>query len=53
MDRELAIAQMQADGVESQQERESKARMQAIDLSNRNALFSAEASLKVNQGSGI
>jgi hypothetical protein len=53
MDRELAIAQMQNDGIESQAERESKARMQAIDLSNKNALFSAEAALKVNQGSGI
>lgn len=53
MERELAIAQMQSDGIESQAERESKARMQAIDLSNKNALFNAEAALKVNQGSGI
>ena len=53
MDRELAIAQMNADGTLSREEMASKARMQAIDLSNKNALFSAEASLKVNQGSGI
>jgi hypothetical protein len=53
VERELAIAQMQADGVESQAERESKARLQAIDLSNKNALFSAEAAIKVRQGSGI
>jgi hypothetical protein len=53
MDRELAIAKMDSDGILTREEIASKARMQAIDLSNKNSLFNAEASLRVNTGAGI
>lgn len=53
MERELAIAKMQQDGQMTADELASKERLQSIKLSNDNALFNAEAALKVSQGSGI
>ncbi len=51
--REVEIAKMERDAMESQAERDSKERMQAIDLTNDRQLFNAEAQLKMQQGSGI
>lgn len=53
MDRELAIAQMSQDGQESELERQSRERLQAVNLDVKTQLFNAEAALKVQQGSGI
>lgn len=53
VDRELAIAQMAQDGQESELERQSKERLQAVNLDVKTQLFSAEAAIKVKQGSGI
>ena len=53
MDRELAIAQMSQDGQESELERQSRERLQAVNLDVKTQLFNAEAALKVRQGSGI
>jgi hypothetical protein len=51
--REIEINKMDRDAMESAAERASKERMQAIDLSNDRELFNAEATLKIQQGSGI
>jgi hypothetical protein len=53
IDRELAIAQMSQDGQESELERQSKERLQAVQLDVKTQLFSAEAAIKARQGSGI
>ena len=53
LEREVVIAKMNQDGVLTQEEIASKERLQTIKISNDNALFNAEAALKVNQGSGI
>jgi hypothetical protein len=53
LEREIVIAKMNQDGVLTQEEIASKERLQAIKISNDNALFNAEAALKVSQGSGI
>lgn len=52
-DRELAIAKMEQDGVLSQEERQSKERLEMIKIDNSRQLFNAEAAIKVRQGSGI
>lgn len=53
MDRELAIAGMQQDGVMTQMEIESKERLQAIKLDVENQRFNSEVALKSRMGSGI
>lgn len=53
IDRELAIAGMQQDGILTREELQSKERLQAIDLDVKTQLFSAEAAIKARQGSGI
>jgi hypothetical protein len=53
LDRELAIIGMQQDGIESQEERASKERLQAIALDQKAQLFNAEAAIKARHGSGI
>jgi hypothetical protein len=53
MQRELEISKMQQDGIENQAERESRERMQAIDLDRKGQLFNAEAAIKLREGSGI
>lgn len=53
VDRELAIAGMQQDGILSREELQSKERLQAISLDQKAQLFNAEAAIKVRQGSGI
>ena len=53
LERELAIAKMNQDGVLSQEERQSRERLEMIKIDNERQLFNAEAAIKVRQGSGI
>lgn len=53
LQRELAIAKLNQDGVLTREEIQSKERLQAINLDVKTQLFNSEAALKVQQGSGI
>lgn len=53
LQREIAMAEMNQDGVESKLDRESKERMDMLKLDSERQLFTAEASLRVNTGAGI
>jgi hypothetical protein len=53
MQRELAFAKMQQDGLLTKEEIASRERMKMIDIDNDRQLFNAEAAIKVRQGSGI
>lgn len=53
LNRELAIASLEQDGILTRAELESKERLQSISLDQKAQLFNAEAALKVQQGSGI
>lgn len=53
MDREIAIARMEQDGIETQAERESKERLKMIDISDGRERFNAEMYAKQKYGSGI
>lgn len=51
--RELAIARMNQDGVTTQEERESKERLELIKIEDGRERFNAEMSVKAQMGSGI
>jgi hypothetical protein len=53
MQRELAFAKMEQDGLLTKEEIASRERMKMIDIDNDRQLFNAEAAIKVRQGSGI
>lgn len=53
VDRELAIAGMEQDGILTRSEQQSKERLQAIKLDADAQKFNAEMAVKVRQGSGI
>lgn len=53
LERELAIAKMEQDGVMTREEMERKERLEMIKLTNDRELFNAEMAVKVRQGSGI
>jgi hypothetical protein len=53
LDRELTIAKMETDGLESAEERMSRERLKAMELDSKHSLFNAEAALAVRTGSGI
>ncbi len=53
MDRELAIAKLQQDGILTKEEIASKERISAINIDSKHQLFNAEAALRVSTGEGI
>lgn len=53
MDRELAIAKMEQDGVMTREEMDRKERLELIKLTDGRERFNAEAALRVRTGAGI
>lgn len=53
LDRELAIAKMEQDGVMTREELARKERLEMIKLQSSREIFNAEAALRVNTGAGI
>jgi hypothetical protein len=53
MQREIAFAKMEQDGLLTKEELASRERMKMIDIDNSRQLFNAEAAIKERHGSGI
>ena len=53
LEREMALAKMEQDGVMTREELERKERLELLKLDQKNQLFNAEAALRVNTGAGI